>query len=433
MKPESARTRTPTALPAALMAISLAAGVLSSLSCQPPRKPASPTAAGDRTAEPAPRERTASGVPLIRVRLLDSAAAAQVAVTGPHRVLVDGRPTFEAAAPLPAGPVAFAGDAWLLGGQTLRGRSLELVPTTLESLVVLDGRAFRGKLVLRAVTTGTFAADNHVDLESYLAGVLARELYPRWHEEAYKALAVTSRTYALYEMQNAGRSRGFDVWTDQRSQVYGGVADETDKSRAAVRATRGFVLVDEADDRIFKAYYSSTCGGVTNPADALEPQPNPAAPLAGGVICQDCAASTKYRWPPVRVRKEEVYRALVQAYGEAAAPMGGLAELRPATATSWGRVTWFDAVGPTGRSLRLRADDLRLALLRARIPAAAGLSSMNCTVVNEPQAILFTDGRGYGHGVGLCQWGAQGAAARGVPYHEILYHYYPRAKVIRAY
>jgi SpoIID/LytB domain protein len=84
-----------------------------------------------------------------------------------------------------------------------------------------------------------------------------------------------------------------------------------------------------------------------------------------------------------------------------------------------------------GRSLRIRADALRMALLRAGV--APGLHSMNCRLEDAGESIVFHDGRGFGHGVGLSQWGAQAKARRGASAEDILRFYYPGARIFRAY
>ncbi len=303
-----------------------------------------------------------------------------------------------------------------------------------DGLVVCNGRRYRGSLIFSSLDSAHFTVDNYVPLEDYLAGVLARELPRLWHEEAYKAQAVAARTYVLYEMRHDGRARSFDVYNDQRSQMYGGVADETGKSIAAVRATAGQVLVvgSPGGEHIFKAYYSSTCGGITNPAEGLEPQEEQVAPLAGGVVCTDCAAASKYRWPTVEVPKADVFHALEVAYPKMAT-VGTPDKIRPVQpGTRWGRTLWLDLVGPDGKTLwRLRADDFRLALLRYGPPAAKGVYSMNCTMRDDGTNFDFENGRGFGHGVGLCQYGAQGKALRGMKYFDILYAYYPGAKIMK--
>ena len=72
-------------------------------------------------------------------------------------------------------------------------------------------------------------------MESYLASVVAKELYPNFHPEAYRAQTVAARTYALYEIATRGQRSSFDVWDSQRSQVYEGMLAETNRSWSAVR------------------------------------------------------------------------------------------------------------------------------------------------------------------------------------------------------
>ena len=156
-------------------------------------------------------------------------------------------------------------------------------------------------------------------------------------------------------------------------------------------------------------------------------------PLRGGQTCEDCRASKKYRWEPVRIGKGDIHAALTQVYG-GAAELGGVSEVRCASFTPYGRIVWVDVLGTRpGKSIRLRAEDLRLALLRAHVPAAAKLYSMNCRLRDVGPAIEFYDGKGYGHGVGLCQWGAEGKAQRNWSCEQILGAYYPGAKLLRAY
>jgi peptidoglycan hydrolase-like amidase len=163
----------------------------------------------------------------------------------------------------------------------------------------------------------------------------------------------------------------------------------------------------------------------------------PLSPWAGGQVCEDCANCTRYRWPPVRVAKSDVYKAVSAAY-PAGGALGQVTNVRVFSCTSYGRILWLDVAGKPGvEPLRLRADDLRLALIRLKNPAgaspAAGLYSMNCQIRSVGDYIEFYDGKGFGHGVGLCQWGAQGKAARGWPAMAILNFYYPGAKIAKEY
>jgi len=180
------------------------------------------------------------------------------------------------------------------------------------------------------------------------------------------------------------------------------------------------------------AQYSACCGGHVNGARVLRNAPS-IEPLTGGQTCNDCAMCRRYRWPAVTISKADIYQALLAAYPKSAPALGGVESISVLSALPHGRAVWVSVAGPTGQSIRLRAEDVRLALLRAGNAQAKRLYSMNCRMRDLGRAIEFADGRGFGHGVGLCQWGAQGKAEKGWLAEEILRFYYPGAKLFRAY
>ncbi len=126
----------------------------------------------------------------------------------------------------------------------------------------------------------------------------------------------------------------------------------------------------------------------------------------------------------VRVYKGELYRAVMARYPEASA-LGSLATINVVSYTPYGRAVWLDLVGTTGRSTRLRADDVRLAwnmsLTGKPTASTRKLYSMNCTIIPGADWIDFANGHGFGHGVGLCQWARRprppptGISARSLP------------------
>src|SRR5205085_8957185 len=126
--------------------------------------------------------------------------------------------------------------------------------------------AYRGKFRFIPVGGTRFDVINELDVDAYLASVVSKEMLVGWHDEAYKAQAVVARTYALDEKQTAGLDRYWDVWPDTKSQMYGGIPGETAKSRAAVTETAGVVVAcpdNAGNPKIFKAYFSSCCGGIS--------------------------------------------------------------------------------------------------------------------------------------------------------------------------
>jgi len=374
------------------------------------------------------------GVPNVRVvltsRPIQTATLSTVSSDG-YVLTVDGS-VVSAAGALPPTTITYADGVWTFNARTVQGTRAVLKPTG-RSLLRFGKTTYRGELRLLPADSGGFIVVNHLDLESYLAGVLPKELYGGWSPQTYRALAVTARTFALYHTLNRGGRGDYDLGADQSSQVYGGFSAETSKSLEAVRYTYGVVLTAGAKgkERIFMSQYSACCGGRVNDAATLRSAPD-LAPLQGGQTCDDCQGCSRYRWPTVTVAKTDLHRALKLSY-PAAALMKDVKEIRIRTHTDYGRAIWVDIVDSAGRSIRIRAADIRLVLLRSKLPAARGLYSMNCTIHDRGAVFEFADGRGFGHGVGLCQWGAQGKAVAGWSAEEILDFYYPGAVRLRAY
>ena len=382
-------------------------------------------------------------VPTIRV-LVASGRRIRLATSGPYALLVDGREVARSMDPLPEGFLSRNKNVWSIHAASYPARALTVVTIDQpgrrafaavgagRSCVRVGSTSYRGNVVFHPDRGDGMLAVNHVNLESYLAGVLACELGARWHVRTYQAQAIAARTYALYEMAAAGR-RPYHLRDDQSSQVYRGFSAETDKSWRAVRSTRGIVLAAgaEGQEEIFRAHYSSCCGGSANSVYVLYGPPVTSGPLAGGRSCDECSRCPRYRWPPVTVAKGVIHRALLRQYPQ-------LAELRAVKTVEVveevkGRPVWVDVVGLGGRKARIRADDLRLSLLRDGDASAQRLYSMNCRIRDAGRTIVFEQGSGFGHGVGLCQWGAQGKAEQGAAPQQILADYYPTAKLFRAY
>ncbi|MCY2929942.1 MAG: SpoIID/LytB domain-containing protein [Planctomycetota bacterium] len=373
-----------------------------------------------------------SKCPTMRVRVGPDRTNATLATASAYEIQVDGKTVFRAPDGLRPASVSRRGGLWRMGKASWPGQTLALLPQG-DAVVTLDRTAYRGSMHLHAVGSSSYLAVNHLDLENYLAGVLARELFKDWHAETYRALAIAARTYAYYEATANPKDPRYDLWDNQASQMYGGLAAETPASLAAVRSTAGQFLMAGEPGKLapFRAYYSSCCGGVTNPAEVLLGK-NPSPALRGGVACTDCSRATFYRWPPVRLSKRDLYHAVSASFPQTRG-LGGLTAIRVASEIRPGRPYWLELIGPKGKTARLLADDLRLAALRNSVPGASKLYSMNCRIVDAGSSFEFRDGQGFGHGVGLCQWGAEGKALQRWPAEKILLHYYTGAQIVRLY
>ncbi len=170
--------------------------------------------------------------------------------------------------------------------------------------VTFDGAGYRGSLVVRRSASG-LSVVNTVPLERYLRGVVPSEMPTQWSEAAYRAQAVAARSYALASLRPTA---AFDVYADNRSQVYGGIRAETPETNLAVGATAGEVLTYDA--RVIRAFYDSDSGGrtaavqdvffgqpaepylvsVTDPFDALSPYRHWRVALSSTELSQRFAA-----------------------------------------------------------------------------------------------------------------------------------------------
>lgn len=384
-----------------------------------------------------PTVATSGDAPQMRVRLLASQDRVTVAATAPPVV----RSTGESAArrlefPGSSGvPVTLSADGWRIGNSTFAAGELTFIPQSIGS-VRINGNAYRGQYRFVPVGPDRFDVVNDVDVESYLMSVVSKELLHNWHEQAYKAQAIVARTYALYEAQIAGRGRHFDVYDDTRSQVYGGISAESNISRKAVLETAGVVVAfgPEGQERIFKAYFSSCCGGVGQSAyDAFGDPDLP--PLREKQVGNLCNASSRFNWGPVVFRKDELTRRIRTWGARRDRPekdLGALVRIDIAAVNAYGRPVRFFLTDSKNLQYSLSGEELRWAC-NADAKDGVTLNSSFLKIINEPDSIRFIEGHGWGHGVGMCQWCAQARALRGQRHEDIVRYAYPGAVLVRAY
>jgi stage II sporulation protein D len=370
-------------------------------------------------------------VPRVRVRIGKDAPAVSVAVSGPWRLAgADG--DIADGTRLDWTGVRAAGGGVAVGSIATVSGPVELHPAG-ESLVTVDvpgrqPRRYRGYLRLEPVRGGVRVV-NVISMEAYLAGVVAKEMYRTWHLEALKAQAVAARTYAL-RRRNRRRRYGFDLYDTPMSQVYGGVEAETPKAWQAVRATRGVVATYEGGGRrvLLPAFYHSTCGGDTVPSGTVFGGRTP-APLRGGTGCTYCRASPRYRWKKEVVLSKAEVTAAVRGSGAGVLPtLGNLVRIEVAERSGRdGRARRLRLVDDAGRRVLVRAADWRIWVGAGKVP------STWFWIEDRGSTIALTNGRGFGHGVGMCQFGAQYLATHGQTGEQILRYYYPGVDLVRAY
>ncbi|MBN2137364.1 MAG: SpoIID/LytB domain-containing protein [Sedimentisphaerales bacterium] len=331
--------------------------------------------------------------------------------------------------------IEISGGIVTIGGEQFAGDEID-IRSVASPVFKLNGQKYRGALkVIVGIDGESFDVVNHVDLESYLAGVVGAEMPDYWEPEALKAQTIAARTYCLYIKQRFGSGRSWDMRKTQAHQVYRGVTAESPPIWRAVTQTRGTVLVCRSGDEkevIFPAYYSSACGGHTE--DSRHVFGDSSYDSLAGVQCDYCASVARpryYFWPIVKFDCATVSERLHQRYPTLDA-LGEITDIKAVEQSDYGtyrRLTKIKLTGSTGKSDFVRAEDLRLSI----DPSGRALKSTICEIRKSGHSWVFSYGRGFGHGVGLCQCGAQAMAREGFIAGHILAYYYPNSRSIKAY
>jgi len=279
--------------------------------------------------------------------------------------------------------------------------------------IAVNGKSYRGWIELRQKKNGLLLVINELDIEDYLLGVIAEEIPHDWEFEALKAQAVASRTYALYQKRTAG-NRAYHILATVNGQVYSGRSGEQARAARAVRETKGTIIT--YGGKVIPAFYHSSCGGHTENAMELW---DIDAPYLRGVDC-DCQEISKYGPWEKRLSIAKVTTALQkQGYR-----LNGIRKLEINGITAAGRVKQVSITHSAGIE-SVPAETLRTAIGTALIPSVF----FEIAVIGN-EVVIY--GRGLGHGVGLCQWGAQEMAQRGKDYKAILSHYYPGTSLMKS-
>ncbi len=315
---------------------------------------------------------------------------------------------------------------------------LTLIPDK-AGFVTVGANRYRGMVEVRLNPRGSLTVINRVLLEDYLRGVVPNEIAhgdPAL-KEAVKAQAVAARTYALaYRGRNS--AEGFDLVNTVMDQVYTGVGSESANADRAIAETRGMIALYRGEAIMMN--YSSTCGGHTASRDEVWDKP-PLDYLKGvsdkGGDGHFCSRSKYFRWTETwdgdafwKIAREN----LVREYKVAIPDNAVLEDVKIAETGGSGRVRILEFRTDKG-VFQARGDRIRWVTQR---PAGAGplrsvfFEASIKTSKGRVSQVTF-NGRGWGHGVGMCQWGAMERSRRGQDFKKILEHYYSDIKLAAIY
>lgn len=352
----------------------------------------------------------------------------------------------------------------LFGGEIAGAQAnvkIKVSPVKEDSIITYNEKTYRGGFELYADLTGNITVINVLDIEEYLRGVLPSEVYASWNMEALKAAAVTARTYALRNAASSSHSAsGFDVCATTHCQMYSGASKEHERTDEAIRETAGLVV--KFNGALAMTPYHSSNGGYTESAAAAWGGDADLYPYLSTVYTpfEDYRNVPNGKWESI-IAPDELENFIPEAYAEKLT--GGIADLAYTRAPS-GFIEQMTVTDGEGNTLELSTSgsvrsffgtlvksanfDLANTFLPSDEPTAAitvisadgeyELTGVNGYTVLSADGesvsagvaeALVIDGCGYGHGVGLSQFGSRCMADAGFTYEQILETYFPGTSI----
>lgn len=280
-------------------------------------------------------------------------------------------------------------------------------------IIPIQGRITNGSIpydgICKLSTTAAKAyLVNHLDLEEYITSVLPYESMPSWPDEVQKALCIACRSYAMAKI-TANPSRNilpYDFKNSVLDQVYKGHEKNVDLSHI-IKQTKGMVL--SLDNKPILAMYSAVCGGIV-PAHKHDSIFLTAPYLKRPYACTHCANHRLYRW-----RSSHRFKDLEKTLSKEFPGLGSIKDISLSTYDPAGVAHKVIIQGDT--SVTMDAHDFRMQFY--------GRMRSRCCTFETKDGRLYMRGKGHGHHLGLCQWGAYAMVKKGHTYKEVLSYYYP--------
>lgn len=349
----------------------------------------------------------AKQAPDLRVGLASGRASLTITPAGGKATVQTGSSKTITLAANTAAAIRWQDGAFLVGREKLRSEVLVIRPAAKAGELSLDGRRYRGALELRH-KSGGLTAVNIVPVDDYLRSVVPEEMPVDWPAEAIKAQSVAARSFAL---ASRGRhaSEGYDLCTTTHCQLYTGTAAEKSASNAAIKATRGEVLT--YGGKPIEALFHTDSGGMTENSEDVWGSHVPYLRAA-----KDTPAKTM-PWTKTISRADLERKLAAKGHDIGKVRSVALSPLAIGRAakdrTASGRVKTMTVKGTKGTAT-LSGTTWRSLL---------GLKSTLFDAKLAKDMVTFT-GYGFGHGLGISQWGAERMAAKDKSYADILHHYY---------
>ena len=350
---------------------------------------------------------------VVRVAVLKDVRNFDLSVRGRYRIIdLETQEEIDQGRQMSRRTVSGAADGIVIDKHEYGTRRLRLIAQKDSTVYHEDkARRYRDRIDILMTKDDKLLVVNALDLESYVKGVLYHEMPHRWPMNAIKAQAVATRTYALYQT-NENKAKDYDVVSTIYSQVYGGRSAERYRTNLATNRTRGEVLMYKG--KIFSAFFHANCGGHTEDASELWKIDLP--PLKG-VKCGFCDGQPHFHW-----KKNFQSKAVQETLNANGFSVGLIKEIAVQERNRSGRI----------ENLKITTRDGKTAMIsgiKFREIIGPNVLKSNKYKIEMKGYYFDVIGSGWGHGVGMCQWGAYQMAKQHNKYTRILQHYYPGATV----
>jgi len=286
--------------------------------------------------------------------------------------------------------------------------------------IKIDNKIFPGEIEVFLNKNGTLTIVNILDIEKYLYGVLPYEIDTGWTEEMLKVQAVIARTYTI---ANLGRHKedGYDLCSSVHCQVYKGISKNIHKEvKKAVDETLGLIVVDK-NDNLAQTYYHAACGGVGT-ENVLEIWSGVRDfEYLRGVECSYCKNSPYSKWRCVVSQDKLVKLLLNNGYD-----LKKIVDIEIISFTKNERA----------KEIKIKTDKGDITMKSEELRKIIGYNNLRSTKINEIKFLennIIFYGSGWGHGIGLCQWGANELTKQGKSFKEVIEYYYPKTKIKKLY
>ena len=315
------------------------------------------------------------------------------------------------------------GDTGIYINNTLvNSSSIRLTSKSDGTHIKIDGKRYRDSIIIqRNKNSKTLTIINELGIENYVYGILSREVSNKWDIESLKAQAVISRTYVLTNRKRHLKD-GFDCCNTVHCQVYGGVEDEKPETDKAVDLTKCEVLT--YNGKLTNTLFHACCAGYTEDPRHVWNDFEYTPEYLSGVRCKYCKSSPHYNWSST-VKEDYLIRKLAKSGIE---NIKSIKSIKYLGKYDSGRTKYIliKYNNSWGESLEKQIQSSKFRMMID--PWVIKSTNFTDIYLDDNDNFIFK-GHGWGHGVGMCQWGAKGMAEHGYDYNEILEHYYPGTKI----